>query len=82
MTPHEETERLPQTSLRPNTMAGRKLKCIFFELLSMPIWPLILLAQPSKASAISAEGIRQAKEVHNPAAAPSNPDSAAAGKPL
>ena len=45
----------------------------------MLIWPLILFGQPSNASAIPAEGIRPTKEVHNPAAAPSNPDSAAAG---
>jgi len=46
----------------------------------MLIWPLILFGHPSNTSAISAEGIRPTKEVHNPAAAPSNPDSAAAGK--
>jgi len=61
-------------------MAGRKLTCIFVELLSMLIWPLILFGQPSNASAIPAKGTRPAKEVRNPAAAPSNPDSAAAGK--
>lgn len=36
----------------------------------MLIWPLILFGHPSNASTVP----------HNPAAAPSNPDSAAAGK--
>ena len=45
VTPLEETERLPQASLRLNTIAGTKLTCIFFELLSIPIWPLILFGQ-------------------------------------
>jgi hypothetical protein len=68
VTPLEETERFPQTSLRLNTMVGTKLTGIFSELFSIPIWPLILFGQEAvkvtgRAASVDGAAIAGAKVV-------------------